>query len=456
MGLSKEKVKRAKKEVKSALLMLAKAVGVKPVRGREMPEVEIVEKGDRFYGTNSFHRGDNKIRISSDSVSDGITYFEEASHALREIVQKRKGKHQYDDKVDEFYGRIGETIGRDLTKGTKLAYLFKNKSPRDMKSRDFKKDHRRMLRIVKEARSKIRDQLLDLEELKGTRERLEKITSGNYKTFRQTLKDFASGKLTSEEFVRRVKKTERNYLDSTGGIKSSKGDLKRTKYYQELFGLAEKAFKGAKDEKGKRKAMKKETKFLDKTYKRPIYHFGTEDINLQKLMASTNSFILQKQIRHRRAYLYGQQYSAGELEEVKGLYGLSDEETKKVFFHSKNPYDSAEELRDAVVEARKETRESGSFMAGPLNYVDRGVSEVYEKIVSFVKDVKRTAKRTLEEKVATLFFVSLAATFVYVLFGPRITGFAVYSSSNISIGGILGLVSLLLGMILYFKFKRSS
>ncbi len=451
MALTKEEVEKAKRNVRTAFLILAKAAGVKPIRKREMPDVEIMEEGKRRVTLSHYNPEKNKIFISPENIGNGVAYFEEASHALRHISQKRKGLRQRDDKVDEFYGRVGETLGRKLTRGTKMESLFKDIPPRDVESEIQKESDKKGLKTFKRLRKKIREKLSSLQREKIAMENLENFTSKNYGKFRQTLRDFASGKIDSNEFLKKVDVIEKSYSDSTKPyLQNVSGKNQMGAYfYREFFDYVKTAFDSSSDEKGKRKAIKRELKRIDKEYKKPENHFDYLLNDVDRLIASSTRMIIQKQIRHRRAYLYGQQYSAEDLEKIKGLYDLNDDEVREVFFHRENPYKSSEDLIEKVGNVRERTRTSESFTANPVDYVARNVSAAYSKIKGYLGGVKKS----LERRVAAVFFIFSIIIFSSVLFDLKLTGFVI--SSNFITGGIFGLIFLLFAIAFYLKFRKS-
>lgn len=79
--------------------------------------------------TSYFQPNTNVIGIHKNHYDDGIIYFEEASHAIRAHLV-----HPRDDigmLVQEFFGRLGEEIGRKLIAGTTYERLFEGHPPRN-------------------------------------------------------------------------------------------------------------------------------------------------------------------------------------------------------------------------------------------------------------------------------------------------------------------------------------
>jgi len=77
----------------------------------------------------SYHRPEtNEIGIHASHKGDGITYFEEAAHYLRDQMYSEK-EDGASTAMDEFFGRLGESIGRKIV-DKEHARLFKGKKER--------------------------------------------------------------------------------------------------------------------------------------------------------------------------------------------------------------------------------------------------------------------------------------------------------------------------------------
>ena len=112
---------------------LAKALNV-PIPDSVRPAVKIVkDNGDNY---NSDH---NEICVNETSIENGITYFEEAAHYIRTLLMLRhsKSKTSIDQPVQEFFGRLGESMGRELVKDTEYEFLFSNREPRTYANLDY-------------------------------------------------------------------------------------------------------------------------------------------------------------------------------------------------------------------------------------------------------------------------------------------------------------------------------
>jgi hypothetical protein len=77
----------------------------------------------------SYNLKSNILNIDPSQVGDGTCYFEEVAHYLRHQLVEMDDVGAGPD-VEEFLGRLGEDIGRNLTKGTELEYLFESHPPR--------------------------------------------------------------------------------------------------------------------------------------------------------------------------------------------------------------------------------------------------------------------------------------------------------------------------------------
>ena len=150
--------KQVRSEVHQVFCMLAEAYGIK-ISEKDLPDVYVEPVANSKYLSN------NTIIISFEDVGYGPVYFEEASHALRELKTWRTIPglithlvSSLDPSVHEFYGRAGETLGRELVKGTELEYLFKDAPERDILSKDARKkqaDSLRKFRKIEQGSKKI-------------------------------------------------------------------------------------------------------------------------------------------------------------------------------------------------------------------------------------------------------------------------------------------------------------
>ncbi len=86
--------------------------------------------------TSAYNLSKNTLLIDSSNFGEGVAYFEEISHLFRENIMPSDGK-ELDNRVQEFFGRLGEEIGKELTKGTEFEYLFQNYKPREFSNPQF-------------------------------------------------------------------------------------------------------------------------------------------------------------------------------------------------------------------------------------------------------------------------------------------------------------------------------
>jgi len=77
----------------------------------------------------------NIISISESHAENGIHYFEEASHFFRNML--RPDNSEKHDEIDEFFGRMGESLGRYFVQNTRYAYLFDEQPERDWTDRGY-------------------------------------------------------------------------------------------------------------------------------------------------------------------------------------------------------------------------------------------------------------------------------------------------------------------------------
>ncbi len=103
-------------------------------------EVKIKEKPRLSFAKRDLSGYNPKYKVISISEKDagsGISYFEEISHFFRDYIFPQNEKNI---KIDEFFGRLGESIGRNLVENTKFAYFFENEKPRNYSNKDFFKE----------------------------------------------------------------------------------------------------------------------------------------------------------------------------------------------------------------------------------------------------------------------------------------------------------------------------
>ena len=95
------------------------------------PKIKI----SRTEGTSRYTAGPNEMVIIESHIDSGRAYFEESFHYARAFEMGMVGVGMYKGfsrhVVDEFFGRLGWSIGKTLVEGTSLDYLFENEPEED-------------------------------------------------------------------------------------------------------------------------------------------------------------------------------------------------------------------------------------------------------------------------------------------------------------------------------------
>ena len=101
----------------------------------KIPEIkssEEISKDDSGYNAE-----DGNLYIHPNDIGDGLVYFEEAMHFLRgQEVPKEDDDHI----VQEFFGRLGESVGIECVQGTKYSYLVDGREPEHCSDLNFLKE----------------------------------------------------------------------------------------------------------------------------------------------------------------------------------------------------------------------------------------------------------------------------------------------------------------------------
>ncbi|MBI2629527.1 hypothetical protein HYW76_00330 [Candidatus Pacearchaeota archaeon] len=382
--------KRVEKDVIEAFKLLAESEGIK-INNSDFPVVEVREGKYSYYDLTK-----RSIFIRPLDIGSGTTYFEEAGHALRDVVQRRKGVDylKQDRKVHEFLGRAAESIGRDLSSGTEMMGLFSEK-PRDMDDPRIKKKLLNRLRGIRDVKDLLRERR---DRLAKGRSYALNLLKENYLNLQDAYKSFRSGKINEQEFISEMHRLEQESRKGARKLSGNeemsvspfdeneiKGYLSLYEYLGEVLGIT----RNAKDEE-KRKIIDGAMKFVDELYNPKKIKFDLDDPRVLDVEFQIGEIHDSHEV-HRKPYLYAQQYAPSEL---KGAYSLSDSEIRDRFFHK---------------------RKSG-----------------------------------LEKAVETLFFVLFPLVFVYLL-KLRLTGFV--SGVKLVKLDLFLLIFLIIISILYLKFR---
>jgi len=106
------------------------------VRKYEMPDIVVVMNEE----TSNYNNIKNRISIVNDHIGVGYAYFEEIAHFYRNMLNPKKSKYP-DIEIEEFFGRLGESVGRNLLKNTQYEELFKNHDEREWSNLDIFKEN---------------------------------------------------------------------------------------------------------------------------------------------------------------------------------------------------------------------------------------------------------------------------------------------------------------------------
>jgi len=392
-----------KKRARKAVELLAENYGIK-LSEKDYPEIESVDEPEPSYNPEK-----KTINIPPKEANSGIAYFEEASHALRDFVQRKRFLYRVfpsakqDVQVQEFFGRAGETLGRKLARGTELEYLFKNEPRRDLQDKETRKRWADRLKAYKGVKGTLSE--AEKSQARG-REYLSRAVSENYDSLADLFIDFDSGRLGVEEFedrfrrIDKLRKADISNLKNEKGLLVNKYDLEDAKRYirrVNCIGDVLNIAKKMKDEKEKKQVVQMAIDSFRETYN-PDLDFKMGEVMFTDIDVRSDIGIYSH-FAHRKPYEFAQQYSADDLLTNKNLYALPDSKIRKMFF------------------AR---RKSG-----------------------------------LEKAVETAFFVFLPAMLAYILLNIKLTGFAISNKYNIIAGSFLGIVFFfLLIAFLCFKLKR--
>jgi len=335
---------RVQREVRQAFKMLADAYGIS-VNEQDMPSVKVSASETPFYNPT-----DKSITINPENVGDGVSYFEEASHALRDLSWNRRSAFRKmidvsskkpSSYIQEFYGRTGETLGRELTRGTELAYLFEGVPPRNLDDPETRNRWAQRIKKYRTLNSKVKNISKKNE---SARSFFRDLTSRNYDALIGSLTDAKEGKIGVFNLARRLDELEQEYR---GGIRKANQDYRGSVTETELIGIkaylekllyTKRGFKIASEapQDERTEILSHVLKSLIETRDSSVFNFDVE--NSQLVSAGLNSFLgIFSHRVHSKPYQYAQQYGAQDLLGVENFYGLSDREAEKRFFKRLKP-----------------------------------------------------------------------------------------------------------------------
>jgi hypothetical protein len=322
-------------EVRKAFKLLADSYGI-PLKEEDYPSVATSSEGFNYYNPPN-----RTIYLTPERLL-GSTLFEETSHALRDLLQRRRGiaSEKQDKQVQEFYGRAGETLGRYLADDAGLAYTFVEDPVRDMDNPETKERWlKRLLNLKKHKNSvraiKTRNKL--------ARQELGRITGDNYAALTKLFVDFQQARASSKEFQDRLGRLERDYRTQVSSVSKkipeaiSPIDLTQVKSYLGKYNYLRGALdiaNGATSEEERRKLIERGIKFITETHNPRSFQFDIEFARIQNVALKTELGLFSH-FTHRKPYKYAQQYSAQDLLSLEDFYALSDEEVRRRFFRRK-------------------------------------------------------------------------------------------------------------------------
>ncbi|MFA6476328.1 MAG: hypothetical protein WCV68_02820 [Candidatus Paceibacterota bacterium] len=137
-----ERIIEAGEQVRGLLRLMIDKMGI-DIPDSEWPQVLLRLEGDKDSPeVSAYSPEDNIIYIHEPNLNSGITYGEEIGHFIREYLCKKNNReHPYENltqgAIDEFFGRIGENLAREVSRGTNLEALFHEEERRHFKDETF-------------------------------------------------------------------------------------------------------------------------------------------------------------------------------------------------------------------------------------------------------------------------------------------------------------------------------
>jgi hypothetical protein len=323
--------KEVKKQVARAFMILAKNARA-GITEQDLPQINIEQAAHSFYVPE-----ERRIIVSQKDINNGSAYFEEASHALRHITQEKQGVPYYkqDAKVHEFFGRIGETLGRQLSKGTELEHLFHRK-PRNFTrfASEFEKDEEALkqeylMLKAREAKVKTAKQILAIK------------TSENYHQLHKLLNDFKADKINFKKFSRRFRNLYTSYKKTLDKLRTmpdstiSEIDMIEAGLYKNNYdNLREFILENQSLEKSQHAGMMIQKSLSNLTAYKPKFVKCADNPEAIETKIKAKEMIRTLDT-HTKPYVYAEQYSLEELMQYP-LYNLSDKEIRQRFFRKPN------------------------------------------------------------------------------------------------------------------------
>ena len=207
--------KEVEDDVQYCISALEKAIGVEVERPLVLPAKENRDNA-------AYDRKGNIIYIGSDDIGDGNAYFEEAAHCIRErLVQS----DDINNRVDEFFGRLGESMGRELVKGIPYERLFENCKPRNFSDLE---SHGKRVDAELDQADKIREIIEQKNRAMVNSYELYKLVSDDCKRVLAAKRAYDKDNDTSK-FRQTLQKSVEEFLEKSEGIGA------RRRFYQSVL-----------------------------------------------------------------------------------------------------------------------------------------------------------------------------------------------------------------------------
>lgn len=311
--------RKVRRDVRKVFRILAENQNIK-IRKEDFPYVRVNDEDDTSYFNNSR----NEITIHPSHIAQGYIYFEEAGHALRNLVEKRRINplSSYSDpRVGEFLGRCAETIGRDITKGTRIEYLFKNIKPRSLRDPETRKKWIEGVQAIRKSKARIR-------EIERLHNEYEKFLQSKANLLMSSIKDYASGNIDSKDFEKRLDNLAHFYSSLSESAEILKKFHPLTNLSMERmidnYNFLREQLKNSENfpEEERRKKLAGTFEMVENDLK-PHSFEETLEPKLRVLSAEYSHFV------HRKPYELAEKYSTEDLGKV---FKMNDRAIKRKFF----------------------------------------------------------------------------------------------------------------------------
>lgn len=318
--------RQAEKEVYLSIDLLAKNEGIE-ITEAELP---VVTAHADIKSSSYFSPELNRVSIMKSGIGNGTHCFEEASHYLRWLILKRKGipVEDHDPTVQEFFGFIGRTLGKQLTSGTENACLFQEVEDDDLNNSEIIE---RWDEIEREASNTIRDLEMRIKPFDEFCRLQEDLFSAIRKILRTELEKKPEDihpdtcRKAIEDVIKDFAKNVNEFFNEIAFIKDAGECINKLMMvlasYQNVSKLSPEKRIEAVNRLGRDCiGISKFAPF--------VFNSVAEYIPLIRKINEIQAIITHK------GYAFAYEYSFEELSQ-KGLYSMSDEEIRKRFFKAK-------------------------------------------------------------------------------------------------------------------------